>query len=342
MSAPLTVYDHIDANNRKTWLLIALFPLSLALLVWAACYLALYAINDPEFTRQGLVLLAKAWPGAVKIAAENNFVLMASFGYLGAALLPIVVIALGWMAISYFFGDKMMLGFAGAQPLRPEDNPEIYRHVENVAIMAGLPMPKVYLINDESMNAFATGHSPDTASVALTSGIIKRLTPLELEAVIAHEMGHIGNRDIRLNLLIITGLSIFGFLADMVRLSLYSRRSGNSKNNQAQVLIFFIVIALLIFNFAVAPLIRLAVSRTREYAADATGALITRNPQQLALALAKIAQDSRVEVLDKSPRMAIACIAEPNSLNQLTSTHPSIKSRIERLMQMSGMAREED
>lgn len=336
MSKPLTVYDHIAANNLKTWLLIALFPLSLALLVWLACYAALYAIGDPEFTREGLGLLLKVWPGAVNYTTENNFILMSSFGFLGAALVPIFAIGLGWMAISYFFGDKMMLGFANAQPLKREDNPQIYRHVENVAIMAGLPMPKVYVIEDESMNAFATGRNPDNASVALTSGIIKRLTPLELEAVIAHEMGHIGNRDIRLNLLIITGLSIFGFLADMLRLSMYRQRGGNSKNGQAQLLIFFIVIALIIFNFAVAPLIRLAISRTREYAADATGALITRDPQQLALALAKIAQDSRVEVLDSSPRMAIATIAEPNSLNELTSTHPSIESRIERLMSMSG------
>ncbi len=340
MRAPLTVYDHIEANNRKTWLLVSLFPLSLALLVWAACYAALYVISDPEFTRQGLSLLIKIWPRATELTGENNFIFMASLGFLSAALLPIIVTALGWMAFSYFFGDKMMLGFAGAQPLRPEDAPEVYRHVENVAMMAGLPMPRVYLINDDSMNAFATGRSPETAAVALTSGIIKRLTPLELEAVIAHEMGHIGNRDIRLNLLIITGLSIFGFLADMLRISMYHRQSGSSKNNQAQVLIFFIVIALLIFNFAVAPLIRLAVSRTREYAADATGALITRNPQQLALALAKIAQDSRVEVLDKSPRMALACIAEPNSLFQLTSTHPPSESRIERLMQISGFGSE--
>ena len=238
------------------------------------------------------------------------------------------------MCIAYLFGDKMMMAFAGAVPMTKKENPKVYNTVENVAIMAGLPCPKIYIIQDESLNAFATGKNPQNAAIAFTTGILKKLEPLELEGVVAHEMSHIGNRDIRLNMLVITGIGIFGFLG---RNLLRIRSSGSSRKKEGQlfILLLFISIALLIFDWVVAPLIHLALSRTREYAADATGAKILHNPGALADALEKISIDSRVEALDKQKTMAGACIASPLSkFSELTSTHPPIQERIRRLRSM--------
>ena len=316
MAMQKTVYDHIASNNLKTVLLVVAMPILLLIITFVVMGIAF--MNSP-----------------------NNWQL--AFHMLKEVGLPVAGVALVWGVVSYFIGDKMMLGFAGAQ-LVPDDNvlahKKIYNAVENVAIAAGLPMPKVYLIEDDSLNAFATGHSPKTASVALTTGIVAKLKPLELEAVIAHEMGHIGNRDIRLNLIIITGLGVCAMLAEMLfRMGGHSGRN-NKDEGAAKAAIFLIGIALLIFNFIVAPIIRMAISRTREYAADATAAYITRNPAALASALRKISEDARVEVLDESKNMAHACIYDPLDPNRMAffgSTHPPIEKRIERLNQMAGL-----
>ncbi len=305
-----TVYDHIRYNNIKSFLLVLLFPISLCLIFFALIYLV-YG-KDPETLAYGIAFF-KSWAPIV----------------LGLSVI--------WMLISYFFGDDMMLGFAHAQPLSDKNQgyKRVFKSVENVALAAGLPTPKVYVIQDESLNAFATGRNPQNAAVALTSGIIKALEPLELEAVIAHEMAHIGNRDVRMNMLIISGIGILGFLGNiLVRV----RSSGNNRNNNGG-LIILLGFALLIFNWIVAPLIRLAISRTNEYNADATAAFITRNPMALASALKKISVDARVEVLDGT-QMALACIYDPGekamALDGLTSTHPSIENRIKRLEKMAG------
>lgn len=316
MAVQKTVYDHIAANNIKTMLLVLAMPVLLLVITYVVMGIAF--INSPN-----------NWELALHMLKEVG--------------LPVAGIALVWGLVSYFVGDKMMLGFAGAQ-LVPDDNvlahKKIYNAVENVAIAAGLPMPKVYLIEDDSLNAFATGHSPKTASVALTTGIVAKLEPLELEAVIAHEMGHVGNRDIRLNLIIITGLGVCAMLAEMLfRVGSHSGRN-NKDEGTAKAAIFLIGIALLIFNLIVAPIIRMAISRTREYAADATAAYITRNPAALASALRKISEDARVEVLDESKNMAHACIYDPLDPNRMAffgSTHPPIEKRIERLNQMAGL-----
>ncbi len=338
--ATITVYDHIRSNNIKTFLLALLFPVVLTVLVGFACLAAVAVVNDNDFLLSGIYLLIKWFPSLEQNITPENATFYAALGYLTYAVVPIFAVAGLWMVVSLMTGDKMMLGFAGAEPIEKKDNPTVYRLVQNTALMAGLPMPKVYIIDDESLNAFATGYSPKSASIALTTGIIKKLEPVELQGVIAHEMAHIGNRDIRLNMLIITGLGIFAFIADFIRLNMSFRSSKNDKNG-LHVLLFFIIIALLIFNFVFAPLIHMAISRTREYAADATGALMTRNPRALASALQKIKQDARVEILDKQPSMATACIADPTArmsevaaLSDLSSTHPPIDKRIKRLQAM--------
>ena len=205
-----------------------------------------------------------------------------------------------------------------------------------------MPTPRVYIIDDASMNAFATGRSPRDASVALTRGIIKRLDRLELEGVIAHEMAHIGNRDIRLDMLLITGVGVTVFAADFIGRMLASGvgRSSNDNDNKGGAAVLLMVwLAFMVFNFIITPLLRMAVSRNREYAADATGAYITRNPHALASALQKITTDSRVECLDKMKSMSAVCIANPRSLREFSSsllaTHPPVEKRIERLESMN-------
>ena len=325
--AVLSVYDHITQNNRKTLLLVLLFPISLCVLITLACWLAVVFVGDAEMVADGVSLLPDTW----QPQRPNKF--FAGFGFAYGFLLPTAIIGFFWMIISYLFGSKMMLAFAGAKPIEKKDAKQLYNTVENTAIMAGLPMPKLYIIEDKSLNAFATGANPKNAAIAVTRGVMEKLSPMELQGVIAHEMAHIGNRDIRLNMLIISGLGIFYSLGrSCLRSASRSSSRNDKKNGQGAVLMLCIGIALLIFNFVVAPLLQMAVSRQREYAADATGAKILHNPKALADALEKIAVDARVEVLDSQKNMAVACIASPfASLSSLTSTHPPIDERVRRL-----------
>lgn len=314
-----TVYDHIKQNNRKTAFLVALFPISLLVTFFVVLYALLY-LNAQTIVEQALVL-------------DTTLYYVKHFAWI------VIVTGLGWMGISWALGDKMMLAFAGAQELEKNTkaNKAIYNLVENTALAAGLPCPKVYVIEDESLNAFATGRDPKSASVALTTGIIKKLDTLELQGVIAHEMAHIGNRDIRLNMMLISGVSIFGFLAEIL-FRAGSASSGGENKSPVPIVLFACGITFFIFNLLIAPLLQMAVSRTREYAADATAAHITRHPQALANALKKITQDARVEALDSSKKMAIACIHTPLSAEavSLFATHPPVEDRITRLNQMAG------
>lgn len=304
-----TVYDHIRSNNIKTILLVALFPIIFIALVFLFTWIVVPA--------------DEALVTTIQVA------------------IPTFIACMVWLLISWAFGDSMMLNFAHAQEISEEDknNLEIFRAVENVAIAAGLPRPKVYIIDDDSMNAFATGRSPSDASVALTRGIIKKLDRLELEGVIAHEMAHIGNRDIRLDMLLITGVGVTVFTADIIlRLALSGNNSRDDNKNGAAIL-FMVWLAFMVFNWIITPLLRMAISRNREYAADATGAQITRNPKALASALKKITTDSRVECLDKVKSMSAVCIAYPGGprefVSSLMATHPPVEERIKRLESMA-------
>jgi heat shock protein HtpX len=331
-------------NDRRTVFLLFMFPASFILLAFALAFAALSMMDDGSAAEFGLELLKKY--AGVNPAGFPD--LYAAAGYALAVSIPIIAVALGWIAISYFFGDRMMLDFAGARRAlesRPEIRP-VLRTVENVALAAGLPTPAVYIVDDESLNAFATGRSPASASIALTSGILKKLDPVELEGVIAHEMAHIKNRDMRLNMLIITGFGVLAFMADIAMRMIRSMGNGaarrsSGKSSQAAggvILVLFAVwLALVIFNFFVAPVISMAVSRTREYAADASAALLTRNPKALASALGKIGGDSAVEALAGKKSFGLACIAWPHAgiaPGSLMASHPPIEARIERLLRM--------
>lgn len=305
-----TVYDHIRRNNIKTAILVAAFPMIFIALV----FLFVWCVAPIET--------------AVRTTAS--------------VAIPTFIACAVWMIISWAFGDSMMLNAAHATEIHDSDkqNREIFRAVENVAMAAGLPRPRVYIIDDDSMNAFATGRSPRDASVALTRGIVEKLSPLELQGVIAHEMAHIGNRDIRLDMLLITGVGVTVFAADVIwRTIMYGgTHSDNDNKNGGAAVLVMVWLAFMVFNWIITPLLRMAVSRNREYAADATGAMITRNPRALADALRKITTDARVECLDKTASMAAVCIADPRGLREFASsllaTHPPLASRIERLESM--------
>ena len=309
MKQTKTVYDHIKSNNIKTAILVAAFPLIFVALVFLFVWIV----------------------APLQTALETT----AMVG------IPTAVACLIWLGISWAFGDSMMLSSAGAREIH-NTQPEyrsVFHSVENIALAAGLPTPRVYIIEDDSLNAFATGRSPRDASVALTRGIINRLDRLELEGVIAHEMAHIGNRDIRLDMLLVTGVGVTVFVADvLLRTVVHSGgRSSNDKNNGAAILMM-VWLAFLVFNWLITPLLRMAVSRQREFAADATGAQITRNPAALASALRKITADSRVECLDKVKSMSAMCIANPTGakefVGELFATHPPVDARIKRLENM--------
>jgi heat shock protein HtpX len=262
----------------------------------------------------------------------------------GMVAIPVAIACLVWLGISWAFGDSMMLSSVGAKEIHEDESQykQIFRSVENVALAAGLPTPRVYIIEDDSLNAFATGRTPKDASVALTRGIINKLERAELEGVIAHEMAHIGNRDIRLDMMLITGIGVTVFAADIVFRMIFHSGSGRDKDkNQTAAVLFAVWMAFMIFNWVITPILRMAVSRRREFAADATGAFITRNPKALADALRKISGDCRVEVLDNKKSMAAVCIADPRAkaafsefTGRLYATHPPVLERIKRLGNM--------
>jgi heat shock protein HtpX len=245
---------------------------------------------------------------------------------------------------SYFYSDKIVLAMSKAREVKRTDDPELYRTVENLSIAAGLPTPKVYLIDDTAPNAFATGRDPKHAVLCITTGLRQKLTKPELEGVMAHELSHVGNYDIRLTTIIVVLVGVVTLLSDwMLRASFFgSRRRSNDNEGQIGAIIMIAGLVLAILSPIAATLIQLAVSRKREYLADASGALLTRYPEGLASALKKIAADQEpLEVANKAT--AHLYIVNPfksiqgnpmTGLARLFDTHPPIAERIKRLEQM--------
>lgn len=244
-------------------------------------------------------------------------------GLIGAAV---------YTLITYYGGAKMALAVNGAKEIQKQDNPRLWRIVENLAITDGLPMPKVYIMDDPAPNAFATGRDPKHAAVCATSGILEIMTDTELEGVLAHEMGHVKNYDIRVSMIAFALTAVISLIADiMLRMTWF--RNDDRETNQATLVIGIIAA---ILAPLVATMIQLAVSRQREYLADATGALTTRYPEGLASALEKIAQTGST-LHRQNSATAHLFFANPlkgHSLASLFSTHPPIEERIARLRSM--------
>ena len=269
--------------------------------------------------------------------------LLAAVIYNNATIVIITLVVAALYAIfQYYLASSQALSMAGAIEIQKADNPRLWNAVENLSITTGTPMPKVYIVNDPAPNAFATGRDPQRAAVAATTGLLDIMTDSELEGVMAHELGHVRNYDIRLSM-IVFGLAVaVGFIADMfLRMAFFGGLGGgrNNDNNNGgggnPLVIVFGLVAMIIAPL-VATLVQLAVSRQREYLADATGAMTTRHPDALASALLKL-QDYGRPMRRQNSSMAHLWIAEPlkpSLMSRLFSTHPPIRERVEPLEKM--------
>jgi heat shock protein HtpX len=295
----MTTYDFIAANKRKTVILITVFT--------------------------GLVL-AIGWLIDEAYGGGGFFLTIAALYSGGSAL------------VSYYTGDKVALFVSGARPVTAAENPYLVCMVENLCISQGMPVPKVHVIQDPAINAFATGRDPQHASIAVTTGAIEKLANEELEGVLAHELSHIKNYDIRVMTIVIVLLGIISILGNMFfRISFHGHRSSDRRGNGGALILVGLV--LMIFAPFIAQLIKFAVSRKREFLADASGALMTRFPEGLASALRKIRLDNR-PLARADASTAHLFIANPftgRALAGLFSTHPPVEDRIAALEKMANL-----
>lgn len=286
------MYQEISRNKRKTVLIMALFVGFVAALAW---------------------LLAE---------------------YLGnASITPFIIGgALVYAFTSYFWGAKLSLAVNGAKEIQKRDDPRLWRVVENLAITDGLPMPKVYIIDDPAPNAFATGRDPSHSAVCATSGLLDIMSDTELQGVFAHELGHVKNYDMRVSMIAFALVAIVSIMVDIMwRVSWF----GDRDEDNSPIIMILGVVAIILAP-VIAALIQLAVSRRREYLADATGALTTRYPEGLISALRKIEQAGST-LKRQNPSTAHFFFANPlkgHSMSNLFSTHPPIQERIKRLQSM--------
>jgi len=305
-----TLYTQQSKNIQKTWLLMATF---LAVIVTLGYFISYYYKN----------------PGILYFA---------------------VIFSVVMNIVSYWYSDKIVLSMSGAKEALHDEYTDLYHIVENLSITAGLPMPKIYIINDVSPNAFATGRDKEHAVVAVTTGLLQILNRSELEGVMAHELSHIGNRDILLSTVIVVLVGFISLLANMFMRG--GLRRGSDRNENGNGILMIIGIIFIILSPIIAKLIQLAISRKREFLADASGALLTRYPDGLASALQKI---SNANIPMKNPNTATAhlYISNPFGLpalpaqagqaggagkkvTSLFSTHPPVEDRIKALLDMKG------
>jgi heat shock protein HtpX len=296
------MYEQIAANKRKSFLLVAFFLAFVFLLAWVF----------EQLTGMG------------------------EGGLIFAVLIAVVV-----SFVSYYSSDKVVLAISRARPATKEEFPFLYNVVEGLSIAAGVPAPKCYVIDDTAPNAFATGRNPKNSVICVTTGLLQKMNRAELEGVIAHEMSHIKNYDIRLQTLAVVMVGIVALLSDWIMRSFWwgggRRRGGRDKSGAGAI---FVVVGLLLAALGpiISQLIRLAISRKREFLADASGAMLTRYPPGLASALRKIATDTEpLEAANKAT--AHLYIVNPlkdikGAVNKLFSTHPPIEERISALEKM--------
>lgn len=296
----MTLYTQAASNIRKTWFFMTFFLIFVILLGWLFSYL---------FNEQWILVLA------VALALTQSF-------------------------LSYWNSDKIILSLSQAQgPIKKEDNPELYRIVENLSMTAGLPIPKIYIMNDMSLNAFATGRDPQHAVICVTQGLLNKLDKVELEGVISHELSHIGNRDILLSSVIVVLVGLISILSNwLLRGMRFGGRRRDDNDNLGLILVLIGLIAAILAPIT-ATLLQLSISRKREFLADATGALLTRYPEGLARALEKISSDP-VPLRSANQATAHLFIADPLKLKKtswfsnLWQTHPPIEERIKVLRAM--------
>ncbi len=296
----MTIYTHAESNIRKTWLLVSVFLVFIIGLGWVFSY---------YFQNPDILIFAVIFSVVMNVA-------------------------------SFWYSDKIVLSLARAKPIKKQDNPELYRVVENLCITAGLPLPKIYIIPEMQLNAFATGRNKNHAVVAVTLGLLQKLDKTELEGVISHELSHIGNKDMLLMTVVVVLVGFISILSNFFMRSMWfgglRRRNDRGEGNIGAILAL-VGIVLAILSPIIAMLIQLAISRKREFLADASGALLTRYPEGLASALEKIGAD-KTPMKTASVATAHLYISNPfkgKSFSSLFLTHPSIEQRIKALREMS-------
>lgn len=307
MASINTAWDHVSGNIFKTWLIMFFFTLFMTVVVY---------------------VLARGF----------------GFGELGGlGIVGIALIVAGLMNfISYYYSDRIVLGISGAKPLSHEGNREIYHLVENLSLAGGLPVPKIYIINDTAPNAFATGRDPKHSAIALTSGIVDKLNKQELEGVIAHELSHVGNRDTLVMTVVSVLVGTIALLSDWFLRSMWYGSHDNDRDSKGNAIFITLAIVAAILAPIVATLIQLTLSRRREFLADASAVLLTRYPGGLASALLKISSDKEpLEVANRGT--AHLYITNPLKGQQaigwfanLFNTHPPIAARVKALREMEG------
>lgn len=312
------MYEQIASNRRRTAVIMTVCAVLFTAVAYGLGYLAVGGdLGDP----------AAAWTG---------------FGIGTVALLA----ALGMLWGSYFYSDKIVLRIAGARPANPRLHAHLINVVEGLTIAAGLPkVPKVYVIDDPAPNAFATGRNPENAAVAVTTGLLEKLDRSELEGVVAHEISHIMNRDILLQTVVAVIVGGIIIMADFGRRLMFygalgggrRRRRSSGRGGGGELIVLAVVVALMVLAPLAAQLIRLALSRQREYLADASGAMLTRYPIGLANALIKISTDPE-ELERATAATAHMYIVSPlrSEIAGLFSTHPPTEERVNRLLAMAG------
>jgi heat shock protein HtpX len=296
----MTIYNQQGKNIRRTWLLMSLF------------FVIVIAIG---------FIFSQVYNNRIVLYFAVGFSLIMNFA-------------------SYWYSDKIALSLTGAKPVEHNDNPELYHVVENLCIAAGLKTPRIYIINDLSPNAFATGRNQNKAAIAVTTGLLERLNKTELEGVIAHELSHIGNRDILISTIVVVLVGFIAMLSDLfLRISFFGGRDRED-NGQAGAIMVILGLVMAVLAPIAATLIQLAVSRKREFLADASGILLTRYPEGLASALQKIS-DYPVSMKKANNSTAHLFIVNPfkgkqaaNWIAKLFSTHPPIEERIKALRVM--------
>ncbi|OGG19886.1 zinc metalloprotease HtpX [Candidatus Gottesmanbacteria bacterium RIFCSPHIGHO2_01_FULL_47_48] len=298
----MTIYSQIDSNKRKTWLIMALFVVFITTIAYVFGKASGYGLS-----------------------------------YAGIALIISGIMSF----VSYYFSDSIIMAISGAKQISEKEDRELFHLVQNLSIASGLPMPKVYKINDPSPNAFATGRDPKHAAVAVTQGLEDKLDKTELEGVIAHELSHIKDYDTRLMAVVTILVGLVALLADWFMRSLWWGRGGrDSRNSRSEGIFLVLGIVLAILSPIIATLIQLAISRRREFLADAAGAYITRFPEGLARALEKISSDRRPAGFANNATAHLFIVNPFKGKNLgswfsgLFDTHPPIEERIRLLRQM--------
>ena len=337
----MLAYEYIKRNKRRSLILAALFPISFTLFAFLIIFFIHFLGTIYYYVHSSIdIVWSKLFSASFMAAHEWCKI-----------VLPICfALSAFWARIAIKDGGKFVLEYIpGISPILKLDHFDAFTTLENLCLTAGMPMPDLYELNDDSLNAFSVGVCPEHAAIVLSKGILEKLDRSQLEGVIAHELAHIRNYDIRVMAVLITCLAFFTYAGEMF---IYGTEKENltgdprvdDKVFRIPPLLAPIGIALVVYGYFVAPVIRLALSRERESLADAEAALLTRNPQALAKALWRISEDSRLETLDRLSLVGAMCIENPHAnpnfferLSGIGQAHPPVGERIRALNDMDGL-----